>query len=114
MNLKILLYQDLGRKDLLDWEKTKRGWAKMLGRIVKNSEILTAYRQLVREKKIKSRLKLEKSLKIRKVRTLPVVAPLAVMMKPYPCPGQSIYCPLETGMPKSYLRYRQQQNLQKH
>jgi len=103
MNLKSLLYQDLGRKDLLDWEKTKRRWAKMMGRIVKSSEILTAFRQLVREKKIKPSLKLEKSLKIRKVRTLSGVAPFAVMMKPYPCPGQCIYCPLEKGMPKSYL-----------
>jgi elongator complex protein 3 len=31
------------------------------------------------------------------------VAPMAVMMKPFMCPGQCIYCPLEIGMPKSYL-----------
>jgi len=103
MNMKSLLYQSLSRKDLLDWEKTKRGWAKTMGRMVKSSEILTAYRQLVREKKVKPSLKLENSLKIRKVRTLSGVAPFAIMMKPYPCPGQCIYCPLENGMPKSYL-----------
>ncbi len=28
---------------------------------------------------------------------------MAVMMKPFLCPGQCIYCPLEIGMPKSYL-----------
>lgn len=28
---------------------------------------------------------------------------MAVMMKPYTCPGQCVYCPLEMGMPKSYL-----------
>lgn len=28
---------------------------------------------------------------------------MAVMMKPFKCPGTCIYCPLEVGMPKSYL-----------
>ena len=28
---------------------------------------------------------------------------MAVMTKPYPCPGNCIYCPQEEGMPKSYL-----------
>ena len=43
------------------------------------------------------------SIKSKPVRTLSGVAPMAVMMKPFMCPGQCIYCPLEVGMPKSYL-----------
>lgn len=31
------------------------------------------------------------------------VTPLAAMMKPFNCPGECIYCPLELNMPKSYL-----------
>lgn len=36
-------------------------------------------------------------------RSLSGVTPLAAMMKPFNCPGQCIYCPLELSMPKSYL-----------
>lgn len=36
-------------------------------------------------------------------RSLSGVTPLAVMMKPFNCPGQCVYCPLELNMPKSYL-----------
>lgn len=103
MDLKALLYQDLSQKALLDWEKTKRKWAKKLGRMPKSSEILTAYNQLIKQKRIKPSPKLAKSLKIRKVRTLSGVTPFAIMMKPYPCPGKCIYCPQEPGMPKSYF-----------
>ena len=39
----------------------------------------------------------------RPTRTLSGVTPLTVLTKPYPCPGQCIYCPNEPGMPKSYL-----------
>src|SRR3989344_2386219 len=36
-------------------------------------------------------------------RSLSGVTPLAVMMKPFNCPGECVYCPLELNMPKSYL-----------
>lgn len=39
----------------------------------------------------------------RPVRTLSGVTPFAVMTKPYVCPGLCTFCPLELGMPKSYL-----------
>jgi elongator complex protein 3 len=31
------------------------------------------------------------------------VAPVTVLTKPFPCPGQSIFCPNDVKMPKSYL-----------
>jgi len=37
------------------------------------------------------------------IRTESGVTPFAVMTKPYICPGQCTFCPLELGMPKSYL-----------
>lgn len=43
------------------------------------------------------------AMKTRGVRTESGVAPFAVMMKPFFCPGECVYCPLEEGMPKSYL-----------
>ena len=39
----------------------------------------------------------------RKTRTLSGVTPITVLTKPYPCPGNCLYCPNEPGMPKSYL-----------
>lgn len=42
--------------------------------------------------------------KIRKpVRTLSGVTPLAILTKPYPCPGRCAFCPTAIDMPKSYL-----------
>jgi elongator complex protein 3 len=38
------------------------------------------------------------------IRTLSGVTPVAVLTKPYPCPGKCLYCPNEPGMPKSYLK----------
>lgn len=42
-------------------------------------------------------------LKTRGVRTMSGVAIVAVLTKPYPCPGNCLYCPNEPNMPKSYL-----------
>lgn len=42
-------------------------------------------------------------LRTRKIRTLSGVAVIAVLTKPYPCPGHCVYCPTQKDMPKSYL-----------
>jgi len=68
-----------------------------------SSQILSVYRHLLLAKKISPNPHLEKILQIRQSRSLSGVTPLAVMTKPFPCPGDCIFCPLEQGMPKSYL-----------
>jgi elongator complex protein 3 len=42
-------------------------------------------------------------LKMKPVRTLSGVTPVTVLTKPFPCPGQCIFCPNDVRMPKSYL-----------
>jgi len=42
-------------------------------------------------------------LRMRPVRTLSGVTPVTVLTKPYPCPGQCIFCPSDPGLPKSYI-----------
>lgn len=42
-------------------------------------------------------------LKTRPVRSLSGVVNISVLTKPFPCPGECIYCPEEEGAPKSYL-----------
>ncbi len=36
-------------------------------------------------------------------RTLSGVAPVALLTKPFPCPGRCVFCPSDVRMPKSYL-----------
>ncbi len=66
---------------------------------VTNATLIKAYSQIGTKKG----LKLNDFLIKRKTRTLSGVTPLTVLTKPYDCPGNCIYCPLEPGMPKSYL-----------
>ncbi len=67
------------------------------------NELRSVYQSLVKKKKITADKNLEKLLKVRPTRTISGVTPITVLTKPYPCPGKCIYCPLEPGMPKSYL-----------
>ena len=67
------------------------------------SQLLLAYHSLLKNKKIKSSSVLEKLLTKRAVRTLSGVAVITVLTKPYPCPGECLFCPTEVKMPKSYL-----------
>jgi elongator complex protein 3 len=46
---------------------------------------------------------LKQILKVKPVRTLSGVTPVTVLTKPYPCPGECIFCPSDVRMPKSYL-----------
>jgi len=71
--------------------------------IITNASILQVYRQMLKAKKVNRSERLEQALKIRSVRTLSGVAVVAVLTKPYPCPGHCAYCPTEAKMPKSYL-----------
>ena len=48
--------------------------------------------------------RLQKLIQKRSIRTLSGVTPIGILTKPYPCPGQCIYCPTEARMPKSYLK----------
>jgi len=66
-------------------------------------KLLSAYHKLLVLKTLKKNQNLENLLKKREIRTLSGVAPIAVLTKPFPCPGQCIFCPSQKKMPKSYL-----------
>ncbi len=84
--------------------KIKRDFANKhkLG-MVSNAELLSLYRERLENKTIIENNELENLLRKRKIRTLSGVAPIAVLTKPYPCPGHCSYCPDEKNIPKSYL-----------
>lgn len=68
-----------------------------------NADLREVYNWLVLKKKILPNPQLEKLLISKKIRTLSGVAVIAVLTKPYRCPGKCLYCPSEKEMPKSYL-----------
>lgn len=68
-----------------------------------NSEILAAGRRLAKTGLINNWPLWLGLLRKRAVRTLSGVAPVAVLTKPYPCPGKCVYCPKIKNVPTSYL-----------
>lgn len=42
-------------------------------------------------------------LRLKPVRTMSGVTPVSVLTKPFPCPGECLFCPNDVRMPKSYL-----------
>src|SRR5262245_25270863 len=69
----------------------------------KSSDIASAYQELVSLGIVELDAHILDSLMVKKVRTQSGVAPFAVMMKPYPCPGRCVFCVEEKGLPKSYM-----------
>jgi elongator complex protein 3 len=70
---------------------------------IPQEKIVQAYRALVARGDIPFDRVLFERLRLKPVRTLSGVAPVAVLTGPYPCPGKCIFCPEAEGFPKSYL-----------
>jgi elongator complex protein 3 len=68
-----------------------------------NVELLKAYHNLLKNKRLKADKNLEFLLKKRKVRSLSGIVNVSALTKPYSCPGKCVYCPSQKGIPKSYL-----------
>lgn len=93
-----------------DLSQLKRQLSKKYGlAILLNSDILREYFLLLKQGKIDKQWQekyedfFSSLLKKRAVRTLSGVAPVAVLTKPYPCPGECAYCPKKPDVPVSYL-----------
>ena len=69
---------------------------------VLNSELLAIIHKMTKKERLPF-TKLASVLKKRAVRTMSGIAPVAVLTKPYPCPGNCAYCPNEKNVPTSYL-----------
>jgi elongator complex protein 3 len=96
---------EAGAKDLQNFSRLKKDICKEIGiQPPTNADIREYYEKMIAKKEIKRNLSFEKFLFSKKVRTQSGVAVVAVLTKPYPCPGKCIYCPSEKEMPKSYLK----------
>jgi len=72
-------------------------------KFLSNPQLMKIYQKLVEDKKIKSNKDFFEILRKRKIRTSSGIASLAILTKPYTCPGKCIFCPTEKKVPKSYL-----------
>lgn len=87
----------------------KRRLAKKYGaNILLHSDLLPEIKKRLQQKNIlpserDNLLRATQLLKKRAIRTLSGIAPVAVLTKPYPCPGSCAYCPNEKDVPTSYL-----------
>lgn len=71
-----------------------------------NIELLKTYHKFLKLSKcrgIKKIQQIQALLKTRPIRSLSGIVNVSVLTKPYPCPGKCLYCPIEQGIPKSYL-----------
>lgn len=73
------------------------------GGYVGKSMLVAAYRQMVANGEWADDPALLARIRLKPVRTLSGVTTVTVLTKPYPCPGQCIFCPTDVRMPKSYL-----------
>jgi len=68
-----------------------------------NIQLLKAYHELLKDKRIKKTAWVERILRTRPVRSLSGVVNVSILTKPFSCPGHCLYCPEEKDIPKGYL-----------
>ncbi|MDO8639454.1 MAG: tRNA uridine(34) 5-carboxymethylaminomethyl modification radical SAM/GNAT enzyme Elp3 [bacterium] len=91
-------------KTSADLESFKRGISRKYQiPCLTNIELLKAYHRYLENKTIKKSDFLKNLLKTRPVRSLSGIVNISVLTKPYPCPGKCLFCPIEKGIPKSYV-----------
>jgi len=69
---------------------------------ISNVTLRIAYDEFVQNNELPDEVTIKRLLKKRAIRTLSGVAPIAIFLKPAPCPGKCVYCPTEQNVPKSY------------
>jgi elongator complex protein 3 len=71
--------------------------------LYRHDELVAEYNKLLEEEKIEESKTIEGRVRMKPIRTQSGVAIVTALMKPYPCPGNCIFCPNESNMPKSYI-----------
>jgi elongator complex protein 3 len=68
------------------------------------AELIAGFRAFARDAGIATAEKrFVERIQMRPVRTQSGVTPITVLTKPFPCPGECVFCPNDLRMPKSYL-----------
>ncbi len=85
-----------------DLTRLTRQYTHARGQFAKD-QIVAAYRRFCAEGRLTFDPETLRRLQMKPVRTLSGVATVTVLTKPFPCPGQCIFCPTDVRMPKSSL-----------
>jgi elongator complex protein 3 len=85
-----------------DMARLLRKYTRARGQFAKD-QIVAAYRKFCDEGRLTFDRETLRRLQMKPVRTLSGVATVTVLTKPFPCPGECIFCPTDVRMPKSYL-----------
>lgn len=73
------------------------------GRFFSRDELIRAYRQFAGNYLPPFDASVIERLRMKPVRSASGVTPVTVLTKPFPCPGECVFCPNDVRMPKSYL-----------
>lgn len=73
------------------------------GNVLSKAALVAAYNEMTARGELSPDKSLLERIRMKPVRTLSGVTTVTVLTKPYPCPGQCIFCPTDVRMPKSYL-----------
>ena len=87
------------RKDL---ERLLRRYPRERGQFSKD-QLVAAYRHFCDTGQLTFDADVLHRLQMKPTRTISGVATVTVLTKPFPCPGECIFCPTDVRMPKSYL-----------
>jgi elongator complex protein 3 len=85
-----------------DLARLLRQYPRAGGQFAKD-QVVAAYRRFCDEGRLAFDRETLRRLQMKPVRTLSGVATVTVLTKPFPCPGECIFCPTDARMPKSYL-----------
>lgn len=84
--------------------KLQKKYALEDGSIFSKTDIIAAYKKFAGKHGLKPfEKKVISQLRMKPIRTSSGLAPVTVLTKPFPCPGNCIFCPSDVRMPKSYL-----------
>ncbi len=85
-------------------EPLLRRHSKPGGGFFSRSQLIAGFRAFAKQDRFRfDEARFRRRVQRRPVRTQSGVAPLTVLTKPFPCPGECIFCPNDVRMPKSYL-----------
>ncbi len=85
-------------------QRLKKKYPQVNGHLFSQTDLITAYRALAGSHGLQAfNPQFVAQLQMKPIRTSSGVAPVTVLTKPYPCPGNCLFCPNDLRMPKSYL-----------
>ncbi|TVR24523.1 MAG: tRNA uridine(34) 5-carboxymethylaminomethyl modification radical SAM/GNAT enzyme Elp3 [Anaerolineaceae bacterium] len=86
------------------FDKLVRRHPRPAGGLFSRSDLISAYRQMAGTHGLPPfDPVIVERLRRKPIRTSSGVTPVTVLTKPFPCPGECIFCPNDVRMPKSYL-----------